>query len=85
MKKEKILEVCHKINDSHIWNDLLKVKDIYLRGRSIKLGDGEKISFWKDTWLYDKPLNQLHPDLYKLCQQKEIYVLRLNFLKISFP
>jgi hypothetical protein len=35
MKDQTIHDVMHKLNDSSIWSDLLKVKDIYLQGRSI--------------------------------------------------
>lgn len=35
MRKKSIHDVEHKLNDSPMWSDLLKVKDIYLQGRGI--------------------------------------------------
>ena len=34
----------------------------------------KKTSFWNDSWLYDKPLSSLYPDLFKLCEQQGISV-----------
>jgi len=33
-----------------VWNDLLKVKDLYLRGRIMIVGDGKMTDFWRDAW-----------------------------------
>jgi len=54
------------------WNDLLKVKHIYLKGRKIKVKNGKGTSFWVDAWLEKKPLCVLHPVLYDLCTDKNI-------------
>jgi hypothetical protein len=32
---------------------------------------------WKDTWLYSEPLSTTSPDLFKLCEQKDISVFQL--------
>jgi len=48
--------VHHRIGDSHIWSDLLKVKNIYMKGRSIHTRNGKKTLFWLDIWLENKPL-----------------------------
>ncbi|TVU43075.1 hypothetical protein EJB05_09511, partial [Eragrostis curvula] len=36
--------VKHRINDSPIWSDLLKVRDIYMKGRKLILGNDKDIS-----------------------------------------
>jgi hypothetical protein len=33
-----------------VWNDLLKVKELYLAGRQFIVGNGSKIDFWRDPW-----------------------------------
>jgi hypothetical protein len=38
LAKDSIHTVSHKLHDSPMWSDLLKVKDLYLRGRTIKIG-----------------------------------------------
>lgn len=38
LAKDSIHTVSHKLHDSPMWYDLLKVKDLYLRGRTIKIG-----------------------------------------------
>jgi hypothetical protein len=74
LKKDTIFTVSHKQSDSSIWADLLKVKKIYLQGRKVKTNDGRNTMVWNDTWLYSKPLCDLYPDLYKLCDQKNMTV-----------
>jgi hypothetical protein len=39
----------HKLSESPLWADMLKVKDIYLSGRSMKVNDGKRTHFWGDT------------------------------------
>jgi len=72
--KDSIHTVSHKLHDSPIWYDLLKVKGIYLEGRIVKIENGKKTRFWEDSWLFDKPLCSLIPELFILCKQKEVSV-----------
>ena len=72
--------------DSPIWADLLKIRDIYLQGRKFIIGDGKKNLFWRDRWLYDQPLAQLFPDLFKMSQQQDIALaaVKLNPQSLTF-
>ena len=67
------------MGDSQVWTDLLKVKNIYLRGRSIRTKNGKNTIFWTDTWFDDKPLCLSYPVLYDLCTNKNITVF--DFLR----
>lgn len=60
MQNRSIHEVAHRLNDSPMWNDLLKVKDVYLYGRGIKIGCGNLTRFWIDPWLFKVPLCYLN-------------------------
>jgi len=40
----------------------------------IKTRNGKNSLFWLDSWLYDKPLAILYPDLFKLCEQQMVTV-----------
>ena len=71
MHRDTVGSVKHILDDSPIWCGLLKVKHIYLKGRSIKVNDGRNTSFGSDTWLKDKPLYTLFPDLYDMCIDKK--------------
>jgi hypothetical protein len=57
LRKDTICSVHHKQSDSPIWADLPKVRDIYIQGRKFIIGNGKKILFWKDRWLFDQPVN----------------------------
>jgi hypothetical protein len=47
-EKAVIGNVSHKIDDSPIWADLLKIKIMYLKGRRIDIKSGESSLFWTD-------------------------------------
>ena len=74
LKKHNICSVKHRQNDSPIWIDLLKIRHIYLKGRKIDVKNGSNTLFWKDTWLFDKPIQLLFPELFEICLQPDISV-----------
>jgi len=53
---------------------LLKVRNVYLRGRKIIVGNGRKTLFWRDKWLYEKSLEVLFHDLFAMCLKQNITV-----------
>jgi hypothetical protein len=77
LRRDNIFSVKHKQTDSPIWADLLKIKNIYLQGRKKCVNDGKTTLVWKDTWLYSDPLSMVSPDLFKLCEHKDISVFQL--------
>jgi hypothetical protein len=74
LRNSSIIEVQHKVSDSPMWSDLLKVKDIYLQGRGISVKNGELTRFWQDPWIYEEPLSSHAPLLFELCENKNITV-----------
>ena len=45
MKKECVSQLRPKNSNSLVWNDQLKVRDIYMKNRVMVIGDGEKTDF----------------------------------------
>jgi hypothetical protein len=43
-----IVNLRDKPSNSPMWNDLIKIKDVYLAGRIMKIGDGRDIDFRRD-------------------------------------
>lgn len=85
MQNKTIHEVKHRLDDSPIWHDLLKVKDIYLQGRGVIIKNGEKTRFWLDPWVYKDPICLIAPALFELCDCKDILVANaLNGSSITF-
>jgi len=74
LKDGTISSVKHKIDDSPVWTDLLSVRHIYLKGRSLKVNNGKNTLFWEDSWLNNQPLCIRAPFLYDLCNEKFITV-----------
>ena len=66
--------VKHRIDDSPVWSDLLKIKHLYMSNRKIKVNNGLSTLFWEDPWIDNKPLCILHPVLYELCTDKWVSV-----------
>jgi hypothetical protein len=52
----------------------MKIRHIYLKGRGIKINNGQSASFWLDNWLDDSPLCQTYPILYDEAVNKTCYV-----------
>lgn len=44
------------IYGSNIWNHVSKCKEVIAKGVTWKLGNGRKVRFWEDPWLFNKPL-----------------------------
>jgi hypothetical protein len=74
MQGKGVSTMNHRLDDSPLWSDLLKVKDLYLKGREIKVENGKQTLFWKDIWLFDKPICILAPVLFDWCSDKNIIV-----------
>ena len=55
LRNKSVTDVKTRVNDSPCWKGIMKVRDIYLAGRGIKLKNGPITSFWKDP-LVDKLL-----------------------------
>jgi hypothetical protein len=74
MPNSCVYSVKHKIHDSALWIDMLKVRDIYLSGRCMKVNNGERTHFLGDAWCGSTPLKNKYPSLYNLCNEIEITV-----------
>lgn len=53
MQGMTVSSVKHRLTDSPVWSDLMKVKHIYLRGRKIHVKNGKNTLFWLDSWIGD--------------------------------
>jgi hypothetical protein len=86
LRKVSIMDVSHKQTDSPIWADLLKIKNVYLQGRKMVVHNGKSTLFYKDSWLNEKPLCVLFPEMFKFCEQTNLLVdqARSNPQTISF-
>ena len=63
-----------KPTDSVSWADMLRIKQLYLQSRSMKVGNGQKTDFWGDAWCGSRPLRDAFPNLYEICVEQQISV-----------
>ena len=72
MKKKCVSQLCVRISNSPVWNDLLlKVWDIYVKNRIMVFGNGEMPDFWGDAWCGITPLNETFPELFAICNEQK--------------
>jgi hypothetical protein len=57
-----------------MWNDLLKVSHIYLKGRSTFMGNGKSTSFWHGRWCGLVSLADKFPNLYEINKEQDCSV-----------
>lgn len=69
-----ISTVKDRLDDSPVWQDLLKIRHVYPRGRGISVKNGRTCAFWVDRWLDNKAPCELFPVLFNLCTDKNIFV-----------
>ncbi|KAG8060373.1 hypothetical protein GUJ93_ZPchr0002g26796 [Zizania palustris] len=75
-----------KMGDSQFWKTLMRIKPLYRKFCRMKIGNGENISFWEDTWVGNKPLSEMYHDLFITCFIKhmtvaEVFKSNWNVLK----
>lgn len=56
LKKKTLTQCESSLNNSHFWNGLMEVNNIFFSYCQRIVGDGRKIRFWEDAWIKDKPL-----------------------------
>jgi hypothetical protein len=59
------------VHDSPGWKTLLKVKEHYFAGRKIILNKGNLVRFWIDPWLDNRPLFEVYPTHFDICQGQD--------------
>ena len=69
VKDKNIAQLKVKPVNSPVWNDLLKIKDIYLKGRVMCVGNGQFTDFWRDSWCGMISLKEKFPDLFDICNE----------------
>jgi hypothetical protein len=63
--------------DSPLWEDMQKLRDIYLSVRRMQVGNGKLTSFWCDAWCGSNPLKDSFPDIFHICMNKVLQLLML--------
>lgn len=74
MKNQCISQTKHKRTDSPVCSNLLKVKDLYLKGRVVIIGNGKVTDFWNDQWCGNFSLRERFANLFEICKDKKLTV-----------
>ncbi|WMV38316.1 hypothetical protein MTR67_031701 [Solanum verrucosum] len=60
-----------------VWRSIRNLWQLVSTRTSCKVGNGEKMAFWKDIWCGQWPLMQTFPELYNLSQAQDATVAEL--------
>jgi hypothetical protein len=69
--KRGIVHLKVKPSNSPVWNDLIKVKELYMCGRYIQIGNGRDTDFWSDPWCGTIPLKEKFRQLAEICNEQK--------------
>ncbi|KAK1666246.1 hypothetical protein QYE76_054405 [Lolium multiflorum] len=59
---------------SQFWKSLHKIKHFFKLGAKHLIGDGRRTFFWTDWWCQDRPIKEIFPDLFNICDNPNISV-----------
>ncbi|KAH0711536.1 hypothetical protein KY289_007495 [Solanum tuberosum] len=57
-----------------VWRVNQSFMELYGRNAFLKVGNGNKIKFWRDGWIDQIPLSESFPDLFSICNNPEARV-----------
>jgi hypothetical protein len=60
-----------------MWNDLIKIKDLYLPIRIIKIGNCEDTDFWLDAWCGGTTLKEKISNLFEISNEQNTFVAEM--------
>jgi hypothetical protein len=72
MRKDAVVIVKHKLGDSLVWADLLKVKSLYLSKRVVQIRNGVVAMLWTHPMGGGLLCVANAPLLFELCTEKDI-------------
>src|ERR1041385_6130618 len=75
-KNDSVSSVKTRINDSPCWKAIMKVKEIYMRGRKIKVKSGNLACMWYEEVDDGEPFCQKYPELFSICHYPNCTVVQ---------
>ena len=70
LQNKTLSQVTKQLADSQFWSGLMNVKDYFWARGKFEVKNGEKVRFWEDCWIGQKPLMQQYPELYNITRKK---------------
>ncbi|KAJ1255620.1 hypothetical protein BS78_K181300 [Paspalum vaginatum] len=74
MGEKGVLQQKSRGGASQFWQSLWEAKDWYEKVLGWKCESGIRVRFWDDVWLDECPLRVSYPNVYKICDDKNISV-----------
>jgi hypothetical protein len=85
LRNKIVASVQSRFNDSPCWKALLSMKDTYMAGRKVGVGNGDICRLWKDHFIGTSPLCEQFPVLFDLCQSQDISLKDALDLNLAIP
>lgn len=64
-----------------VWKSIRNLWPGFISNVSIKVGNGNKTSFWNDGWIGNGPLKEAFPDLFTIVQQPQATVAEVRSMQ----
>ena len=80
MKKTSVALIKAKANDSPCWKSLLKLKNLYMLGRGVKVNRGDVARLWFDELEGRPPFKEKFPLLFEICVEQNCTVDKIDSL-----
>ena len=59
---------------SRLWRGIVSCRDAFIANIKFTVGSGEKVLFWLDNWVGDKPLAEVFSDLFAVARDRKVTV-----------
>jgi hypothetical protein len=56
---------------------MIKIKNLYMSGRTVKIGNGESTDFWLDAWCGNTTLKEKFSDLFEISNEQNISIAEM--------
>jgi hypothetical protein len=76
-------QISYRATNSLVWNGLIKINHVYLKGRIMRHGNEEYIYFWHDVWCGTIPLKERFHELLRICFNQDCTVNVLVWISSS--
>ncbi|KAM3348275.1 hypothetical protein ACQJBY_021904 [Aegilops geniculata] len=83
LRNQTVATVSPRFSDSPCWKILLKIKNLYMIGRKLRVGTGNLTRLWKDSINGLTPFQEQFPCLFDICVDQDCTLDKLSSITCS--
>lgn len=74
LKGKPLSAIEKKPGNSHFWQGIMEITELFYSYCTKKVGDGRDTLFWEDSWLGGRPLCDQFPELYNVVMTNKVTI-----------